>query len=184
MKKIFVYRFTGIILACIVTSIVYGQISNGLQKFRKGPLPENIIPLSKELNLTTDSDFNFRNEISTNAVRSFIRDYKNVPNAKWSKSANGLFVVYFTSDSINNSIYYNKRGEVEFMLLYYKEEKLPSYIRHRIKSNYYDFNIYHVTEIRHNSKTTWYVTIEDKTRWKKIKVEDTEMEVVEAYSKG
>jgi hypothetical protein len=73
-------------------------------------LPENIIPLSKELNLTTDSDFNFRNEISTNAVRSFIRDYKNVPNAKWSKSANGLFVVYFTSDSINNSIYYNKRG--------------------------------------------------------------------------
>jgi hypothetical protein len=34
------------------------------------------------------------------------------------------------------------------------------------------------------AKTTWYVTIEDKTRWKKIKVEDTEMEVVEAYSKG
>ena len=70
------------------------------------------------------------------------------------------------------------------MLRHYNEEKLPAEIRHRVKSNYYDFSIYHVSEIRYNGKTAWYVTIEDKTCWKKIKVLDSEMEVVEVYSKG
>ncbi len=184
MKKVFVDRLTGFILACIISSIAYGQISNGLQKDRAEPIHENIIPLSRGLKLTTDSDFSFRNDINIKAVRNFIREYKNVANAKWFKPANNLFVVYFTCDSINSTIYYNRRGEIEFILRTYKEEKLAHDIRHRVKSTYYDFNIYNVAEIRRNGKTTWYVTIEDKTKWKKIKVEDSEMAVVEVYSKG
>ena len=184
MKKAFVFVFTGSFIALTITSFAYGQIKNNMSKFKAEPLPENIIPLSKQLNLSTDSDFNFRNDINTKAVRNFIRDYKNVTGAKWFKSANGSFVVYFSSENIKSWIYYDKNGDFEFMLRHYNEEKLPHYIRHRVKSNYYDFSIYHVSEIRYNGKTAWYVTIEDKTCWKKIKVLDAEMEVVEVYSKG
>ena len=184
MKKAFVFVFTGYFIAWTITSFAYGQIPNSLEKFREEPLPENIIPLSKELNLSTDSDFNFRNDINTKAVRNFIRDYKNVTGAKWFKSANGLFVVYFTNENIQNWIYYNKKGDFEFMLRHYNEEKLPPDVRHLVKSNYYDFSIYHVSEIRYNGKTEYFVRIEDKTCWKKIKVEDGEMEVVEEITKG
>lgn len=184
MKKAFVYRFAGIIFSWIITSIAYGQPLNSLEKFREEPVPENIIPLSKQLYLNRDSDFLFRNEINSKAVRNFIREYKNVAGAKWYKSANGSFVVYFSSENIKSWIYYDKNGDFEFMLRHYNEVKLPAEIRHRVKSNYYDFSIYHVSEIRYNGKTAWYVTIEDKTCWKKIKVLDSEMEVVEVYSKG
>ena len=184
MKKAFVFVFTGTFIAWTITSFAYGQIEKRMSKFRAEPLPENIIPLSKQLYLNKDTDFIFRNEINTKAVRNFIRDYKNVTGAKWFKSANGLFVVYFTNENIQNWIYYNKKGDFEFMLRHFNEEKLPPDVRHLVKSNYYDFSIYHVSEIRYNGKTAWYVTIEDKTCWKKIKVLDAEMEVVEVYSKG
>ena len=184
MKKTFVYRFAGIIFACIITSIAYGQPSNSLAKLKAQPLSEKIISLYKQLNLTRDSDFIFRNDINTKAVRNFIRDYENVTGAIWFKSANGLFVVYFTNENIQYWIYYNKKGDFEFMLRHYSEEKLPRDVRHQVRSNYYDFNIYHVSEIRYYGKTEFFVRMEDKTCWKKIKVVDDEMEVVEEISKG
>ena len=184
MKKAFVYVFTGSFIAWTITSFAYAQSSNSTAKFKQHPSLERIIPISKQLNAARDSDFIFRNEINSKAVRNFISEYKNVAGAKWYKSANGSFVVYFSSENIKSWIYYDKNGDFEFMLRHYNEEKLPHYIRHRVKSNYYDFSIYHVSEIRYNGKTAWYVTIEDKTCWKKIKVLEAEMEVVEVYSKG
>ena len=183
MKKAFGYGFTGLIFAWTITSITYSQSSNSTAKFKQHPSLERIIPISKQLKAARDSDFLFRNEINGKAVRNFIREYKNVAEAKWYISPNG-FVVHFSSENIQNWIYYTKKGDFEFMLRHYNEVKLPAEIRHRVKSNYYDFSIYHVSEIRYNGKTAWYVTIEDKTCWKKIKVLDSEMEVVEVYSKG
>ena len=173
MKKLFVYGFTVLIFAWTITSTSYGQIANKAE-----PVPENIIPESKQINLNRDSDFIFRNDINIKAVRNFISEYKNIPDAKWFKSANGLFVVYFNNENIQNWIYYNKKGDFEYMLRHYKEEKLPGGVRHLVKSNYYDFNIYHVSEIRYDGKIAWYVSIEDKTCWKKIKVVDDEMEII------
>ncbi len=178
MKKAFVYGFTVLIFACIIISIAYGQISNSMSKPKAEPVPENIIPESKQINLTSDSGFIFRNDINIKAVRNFISEYKNIPDAKWFKSANGLFVVYFNNENIQNWIYYNKRGDFEYKLRHYKEEKLPGGVRHLVKSNYYDFTIYHVSEISYDGKIAWYVSIEDKTCWKKIKVVDDEMEII------
>ena len=70
------------------------------------------------------------------------------------------------------------------MLRHYNEEQLPSEIRHLIKSNYYDFSIYHLSEIRYNGKTAYIVTIEDRTCWKKIKVADNEMEIMIELTKN
>jgi hypothetical protein len=69
------------------------------------------------------------------------------------------------------------------MIRYYNEEKLPREVRHLVKSNYYDFSIYHVSEFRSNGKTAYVVVLEDKTSWKKIKVVDSEFEIIGEFSK-
>ena len=184
MKKAFVYGFAGLFLAWIITSIGYGQIENSITKLGTQSLSEKKIPFAKQLILTRDSNFIFRNEISTKAVRSFIREYKNVTDAEWFRSPNESFVVYFTSDSIKSTIYYNKDGDFDLMIRYYNEDKLPRKVRHLVKSNYYDFSIYHVTEFRYNGKTAYVAVIEDRTSWKKIKVVDDDMEVIGEFSKA
>jgi hypothetical protein len=183
MKKAFVHSFIGLLFACTITIIAYGQIGNDIAKLGINSLPEKNMPAAKQLILTRDSNFIFRNEISTKAVRNFIRDYKNVTDAEWFRSPDGLFVVYFTSDSINSTVYYNKEGDFDRMIRYYNEEKLPREVRHLVKSNYYDFSIYHVSEFRSNGKTAYVVVLEDKNSWKKIRVADNEMEVIGEFSK-
>jgi hypothetical protein len=70
MKKVFVVGFTGLFLAWIIPSIAYGQSENSIAKLGTQSLSEKNIPLAKQLILTRDSNFIFRNEISTKAVLS------------------------------------------------------------------------------------------------------------------
>ena len=183
MKQASVYGYTVLIFILAITSTNHGQAANSTAKLRVKSLPEKNIMASKQLNVTRDSNFTFRNEISTKAVRNFIRDYRNVTDAEWFRSPSGSFVVYFTSDIINNTIYYNKEGDAELIIRYYYEEKLPREVRHLVRSNYYDFSIYHVSEFTSNGKTAYLVVLEDKTSWKKIKVVDGEIEVINEFSK-
>ncbi|MEP7375850.1 MAG: hypothetical protein ABI675_20815 [Chitinophagaceae bacterium] len=184
MKKAFATGFARIFFTCTISTIAYGQTENRIASTEAKLFSEKNIPLATQLTLTRDSNFIFRNEISTKAVRNFIREYKNVMDAEWFRSPTGSFVVYFTSDSISSTIYYTKEGEFDIMIRYYKEEELPREVRHLVKSNYYDFSIYHVSEFRSKGKTAYVVVLEDKTSWKKIKVLDNEMEVIGEFSKA
>jgi hypothetical protein len=184
MKKAFVCGFTGLFLAWTITCIAYGQDSTSIAKLKLQPGKIN----SPSTNETKPDSAILtkinKDEISTKAIRNFNKEYKNVPGAKWFKSANGLFVAYFTSENIQSWVYYNKKGIYEFMIRYYNEEKLPPEVRTLIKTSYYDFSIYLVTEASRNGKIAYVVKIEDKTCWKTIKVVDGEMEVMKEYIKA
>lgn len=183
MKKEFICSFTGVFISWIILSIANGQIANSITQVKTKSFPEKIIPESKQPNLIKDSGFTFRNEINAKAVRNFMTNYKNAADVKWFKSANGLTVAYFTSDSIQNWIFYNNEGDCEYTLRHYTEEKMPRDVRHAVKSKYYDFSIYHVAEISRSGKTNYIVKIKDKTSFKTIRVIDGETEVIEEFSK-
>jgi hypothetical protein len=183
MKKEFICSFTGVFISWILLSIANGQITNSIAQVKTESQPEKIIPEPKQLNSDLDSDFTFRNEINTKAVRNFITKYKNVPDAKWFKSANGLLVAYFISDSIQNWVFYNDRGDCEFSLRHYTEEKMPYDVRHLVKSKLYDYSIYHIAETTRNEKIAYTIKLEDKKSWKTIRVADGEMTTLEEYFK-
>jgi hypothetical protein len=124
-----------------------------------------------------------KNEINIRAQRNFMKEYKNVSDARWVIAANGLLAVYFTSAGITTRRYYSKEGIYVYMLRYYNEDKLHHNIRHLVKSTYYDFNIFHVTEVCKNGSVAFLIEIHDKKSWKTIKVEDNEMEVVDEFAK-
>ena len=118
MKKALVTGLIALFFALIITGTTYGQTINNIAESRSQSLFEKKIPASKQLYLTRDSDVFFRNEISTRAVRNFIREYKNVTDAEWFKSPDG-FVAIFNIDSIQTKVFYDKRGDYHFMIRQY-----------------------------------------------------------------
>jgi hypothetical protein len=180
MKKLIFSCFTGISLCCTIATS-YSQSPNNIAMHELSP--EKLNSTIEESNTISDTASIALNEISTKAVRSFLRDYGTIAGAKWTRSANGSFVVYFMSKGIKNRVSYGKSGVYEFTIRDYDEEKLPTEVRKLIRSNYYDFNIYHVREIGIKGTIAFILKLEDKTSWKTIKVVDGEMEVTEQYSK-
>ena len=185
MKNKLFNGIAGIFVTWSLTLVATAQISNGIAQLRSEPSPEKSIPESKKLDLKkSDSGFIYRNEINTKAVRNFIRDFKNVSNAVWYKSANGLTVAYFATDKIRTWVFYNDNGDHEYTLRHYGEGELPSDVRHTVKSKYYDFSIYHVSEITRNEKIAYTIHLEDKKSWKTVRVMDGELELIQELNKS
>jgi hypothetical protein len=188
MKNKFFACFTGTLLTCTITGIAYTQKLSGIannapDSYRDHTPLEYIIPETERLSPSDGHGFLYRNDINIKAVRNFIREYNKCASAEWFKSNNG-FAVHFTMDGLNTKVYYDKKGNYEYMIRSYAESHLPPEVRHLVKSRYYDFSIYHVTEITRNGKIVYGVMIEDKTSRKTIRVVDGEMEVVSEYSKS
>lgn len=143
-----------------------------------------VIPEMKTIRGTDDITELRKNEINIKAQRNFMKEYKNVSDARWVISGNGLLAAYFTNAGITTRRYYSKKGVYEYMLRYYNEDKLHHNIRHLVKTKYYDFNIFHVTEVCRNGSVAFLIEIHDKDSWKTIKVVDNEIEVVDEFAKS
>lgn len=176
MKKAF---FPALFLVLTISNMIYAQNFANATKPKK-----QTEKVTSESNSDVKNNSTIWNGINTNALRNFMREYENVSNAKWFKSATGFFVAYFVRDDIASWVFYNKKGDYERMIRAYNEEKLPADVRHLVKSTYYDFTIYYVTEINTDRKTAYHVKMADKTSWKTIKVVNGEMEVTEEYVKA
>ena len=99
------------------------------------------------------------------------------------RTPNGMTAAIFTSNGIRMFEYYDKNGDFEYSLHYYKEDKLPRDVRHVVRSRFYDFSIYQVTEVKRNNKIAYVIKLEDKAIWKTIKVVDGEIEEIDELIK-
>jgi hypothetical protein len=143
-----------------------------------------IIPHMERFSNTNDLKELRRNDVSIRAQRNFMKQYKNVADARWVISGNGLLAAYFTEAGITCRRYYNRKGVYEYMIRYYKEDKLHRSIRHLVRSQYYDFTISQVTEVSRSGNVAYFIDLEDKVSWKTIRVFDNEMEVVDEFLKS
>jgi hypothetical protein len=177
MKNKFLACFTGALLTWTITGIAYTQSLAGIKNDKYQTLLEYHIPVPEQLSPANCPGFFYRNEINIKAVRNFLREFKNVAAVKWFKENNGS-AVHFTMDGFNTKVYYDKKGNYECLIRSYAEAQLPREVRHLVKSNFYDFSFYNISEIRFKERSIYIVTLEDKTCRKKIKVENGEMEVM------
>jgi hypothetical protein len=178
MKKLFFRYTTGFIPFIAFFSGAYAQNS----KFNT----ELNSPASKEVaytNTAKERTAPVFEGISTKAVKNFTKTYKNADNANWFVIKDG-YLAEFKQDGITTKVYYDPKGRWVGNLRSYFEDKLPRDIRHRVKSHYYDYNIYYVQEITVGNATVYLVKIEDKTFSKTIRVQDDEMNEAEAFTKS
>jgi hypothetical protein len=122
-------------------------------------------------------------DVNINAARDFKLNFKKATDVKWIQHDKGESV-YFTHDGIKMRSSYNSRGRREYTLKYYDESRMPSELRQRVRSNYYDYNIVIVTEVLRNNQTYYLVKMENKNEYLTLKVNEEEMAVFEKTSKA
>lgn len=124
------------------------------------------------------------NNININAVRDFVKTFKNIGNNKWYRTKDGGFTSAFTSDEIETTVAYNTKGVRKYIIRIYKENNLPFEIRDMVKREYYDATITLVREVKTDLEMIFFVHLRDKYTWKIVKVADGEMKLVQNLIKG
>lgn len=124
--------------------------------------------------------------INPRALRNFAEAYKNAEGVSWTKTKNGYFA-RFTSNGVDNRIFYTVKGRWTGSVKNYSEEKLPGEVRNIVKSKYYDYSIFYVDELEtldSGGMPTYLIHLEDKKTIKLVRVCDREMEVWKEYRKS
>jgi hypothetical protein len=121
--------------------------------------------------------------INKKAFADFSKHFQGASDIRISNHNKEIFI-YFVRDGVSTRVGYDKKGNWHHTIRYYGEDLLPKEVRAIVKSTYYDYNIFSVTEVTVGDKTAHLVNIEDKTSWKTLKIVDGEMEVMQEYTKG
>jgi hypothetical protein len=126
----------------------------------------------------------YLNDVNVRAMRDFVTRYGDVEDVKWHNS-NGSYIAVFFRDSIQYRVLYSKHGDLSYVMKYYEEKQLARNIRAIVKSTYYDYKIYIVQEIEMPDHPSVYIiNLQGETDWKKVKLCQGEMEVMEEFKKG
>ena len=121
-------------------------------------------------------------KISDNVQRKFKKGFPGITGELWEKSDIGYSVV-FTNGNVQNRVFLTRKGNVRLQISYCNEAELPADIRMRVKSVYYDCNIFTVQEISFNKTKFYLISLEDKSTWKIIRVDENSMEIYKEYVK-
>ena len=131
---------------------------------------------------TTSSNTSF---VTIKALKDFKKFFKNASNASWEKSAEG-FVAKFSEGSIQNIIYYDKKGNWQASMKSYGEDMLDKDIRTLVKRAYFDDQITYVNEVNTTSTEgvpTYVIHLEGAHDIKLVRVQNGEMDVIQDYNK-
>jgi hypothetical protein len=121
-------------------------------------------------------------EVNINATRDFRTTFKNATDVKWVQHDKGESV-YFMNEGMKMRSSYNRKGKKEYTLRYYDELRMPSELRQRVKSNYYDHHITIVTEVDRNYQTYYLVQMENEKEYLTLRIGNDEMTIFEKKDK-
>lgn len=181
MKKYRFFPLIGIIPAFLLINVSQAQSSDG-------NILLNASTLKNFANkLAASNEFSEAIKLLGGINKKMARDFGN----HFSEATDiGIFTDAFENTLVNckvngiqNRITYSKKGSFVSNLRYYYQDSLPKDVRHLVRSTWYDYAIAYVVEVTYSEKTAYVITLEDKTSWKKIKVVDGEMEVMEQFIK-
>ena len=183
MSKQSFFRITGMIFVFFLTTNGFGQNASGNSiSTDKITMEAFADRLSSSIKFTEAA--NKLAGISRKMAKNFTKAYSRAENITISTGENDFTFVSCYVDGIRNRIAYDKKGHWHSTLRFYSEDELSRDVRHLVKSNYYDFSIAGVTEVKYNGKLAHVISLESKTEWKKLKVVDGEMEVMESFKKS
>jgi hypothetical protein len=176
MKNKFI-RIVLFISSSIMASTGYSQTSTGLALD-----PGSIIRAE-----TAAADMNTLSEMKTASekmYRQFTKTFAKASNITVFPSKR-CFEVYCKVDGINNKILYSKNGRFIHNVRNYDHSKLPEIVSEAVLDYYPRYTIFGgVAEVWVMGKVAYFVMIQNKNSWKRVKVLDGEIEVFEEYAKN
>ena len=79
---------------------------------------------------------------------------------------------------------YNTKGRTEYTLKYYDESKIPTEVRHLVKSTYYDYTIVIATEVVRNENVSYLIKMQNEKEFLTVKFDNGELSVFERTTKA
>lgn len=132
---------------------------------------------------TGPSELSIFESTNKKAYQNFITHYSNATNVSVITEASTTFV-YFKNAGIQTRVRYNMRGDCLHTIRYYDANELPQAVKVLINEEFSDYIIFGVTEITVKNKTAYFVTIENATKCKNVKVVDGEFRAMETLLKA
>ncbi|SRR5579871_95721 len=183
MKKILLISALGLIPAVAFIGNTYAQQSSVRTLLVKGAnyllFPQADTATIGSANLSAAG----ASSVNVKASRNFDKTFKGAINVSWAGIVDG-FSASFTQNENFNRAYFDKKGNLTYTITYYDGKKLPHDIRAIVKSTYYDCDIPFVEEIHTADKIVYLVHLQDEKTWKKVKVCDGQMELIEDLDKN
>jgi hypothetical protein len=116
------------------------------------------------------------------ATRDFWKRAGQKTNEEWYKLPDG-FLAEYTDDGIRNRIVYDKKGYWKFSMQEYREKQLPEDVREFVKSQYYDYSIGWVKEVKQEGSLVYVIDLENDNEWINLAVQDGETRILKQFSK-
>jgi hypothetical protein len=121
--------------------------------------------------------------IITTAKRNFKKRCAMATNEHWVVTSD-CCMVEFINDHTLNQINFDREGNPLHRIKYYGEDKLDPETRKMIKRCYSGLSVTVVTEICKKGATIYFIQLENKTRLMKLRISNSEWDVMENYAKN
>jgi hypothetical protein len=115
------------------------------------------------------------------ATRDFWIQVGDQKQEQWYKLTQGYLAEY-TEGRTRAQYRYDAKGNWLFCVLTYSEKELAEAVRMLVLSNYFDYKIRWVKEVRNSDARCYVVHIETAEAWKELVVHDGEMRVLHEYN--
>ncbi len=180
MKSGIFVLLAGVLCAAVTNNHLYGQLAKADWLKRNSLI--NIEIESSTYSETPSYRLPALRRVNPTAMRNFLQEYKNVDSVHWYQSEKGS-AASFIMDEVEFLTHYDKYGNREYRRKWYKENKLPDYIRNMVRHDYADFTIKGIMEFEYREQKIYAITLENKTTWVQLKVANFEMQLVNKFSK-
>lgn len=185
MKKNLFAGISGMFLLLVISYAANAQLSSKPEVSKENALFE---PVSKNVSVEVDAK-----NVTGRAVKDLTRNFKTVSDARWFEVRNG-FIARFILNDITYQVAYDSKGSRTYTMRTYDETKLPVYIRHIVKSTYYDYNIFLVQEVesvnplreveRPANALTYVIHLEGQANFINLVVSNGEMDEWQKFTKS
>ena len=121
--------------------------------------------------------------VNVRAMRDFSKRFTG-KRANWT-STGDVFLAKFSDDTTRTVVGYGKLGRWLYTIRHYSEKEMPRDLRHMVKSEYYDYKIDLINEVRMpQSKNEIYIIHmhNDEKQHKILRFSDEGIELVKTYS--
>ncbi|MCU7548991.1 hypothetical protein OCK74_07675 [Chitinophagaceae bacterium LB-8] len=184
MKKAIIARLIGLSTLLVSTSCSFAQTAatlsstNGIQKTKLANTLNSTKPNKESRALAI-------NEVSSKAVRTFERYFKNVTNLQWFSIYKNKYLATFTTNEGRNArALIAQNGYIYYAISYGNEENLSKEQKNQIKFSYIDYTISKVSEVSIGSVKAWVINLEDKDNLVIVRLtQDGMLDELEHYQK-
>ncbi len=173
MKKISFFRVVPLAFLIAGSAVAFSQAGNEIAALGISGKPE---AYGRAIRIVTGP--------AEKALGIFHAMFGNARNVFWTTEGKGLLVVYFETEGKKNRAGFDKKGNLDYTISYYREDQLPKPILLKVKQTYFGKSIFGVTEVNYLGVTAYVIILEDKTSWLHIKIIGDEMVEEKVFLKG